>query len=110
MRRILRPGGQLVVCTYSPLSYACYDEKTGRLTASLIRPYPASEVKYDGKNVSAEYSYSEWIKMFSENGFVVERLEELIIPEEAKEYFGDLVDASWASRWPCDIIWSLHRE
>jgi len=37
MNRVLIPGGQLIICTYSPISYACYDEKTGCLVPSLLR-------------------------------------------------------------------------
>ncbi len=43
--------------------------------------------------------------MFVSFGFSIERLEELVIPEDSEDYFGDLVDISCASKWPCDIIW-----
>lgn len=109
MVRVLRRGGQLLICTYSPLAYACYNEGSGRLEPALQRDYPKNEIRYDGSIVSAEYSYSEWIKMFIEHSFVVERLEELIIPLHTNEYFGKTVSVSWASRWPCDIIWSLRK-
>lgn len=110
MRRVLRPGGRLVVCTYSPLCHACYVETTGRLGTVLSRSYPDNAVKYDGEIVVVEYSYSAWIQMFRDYGFSIKRLEELVIPEGSTEYFGDLVDIHWASRWPCDIIWSVCKD
>lgn len=110
MRRILVPGGKLVICTYSPLSYCCYDEETGKLLSRLIRAYPNSVVQYDGEVINAQYSYSTWVRLFEEHGFYIERLEELIIPLDTKDYFDELVDVSWASCWPCDIIWLLRKK
>jgi ubiquinone/menaquinone biosynthesis C-methylase UbiE len=110
MSRIIKPSGMLVICTYSPLSFVCYDETVGKVTTNLINKYPYSESKYDGSSISFQYSYSNWIRMFLENNFVIRRLEELLIPDSANDYFDELVDINWASRWPCDVIWVLLKE
>jgi len=75
-----------------------------------VKKYPVNDLRYDGKIVNAQYSYSTWIRMFQETGFEVERLEEILISPEKRNYFDDLVDASWVSQWPCDIIWSVRKK
>jgi hypothetical protein len=37
-------------------------------------------------------------------------LEELRAPDQSEEYFGQLVDLSWGSRWPADIVWVVRKD
>ena len=105
--RLLKPGGHLIICTYSPLAYCCYNNSSSQIESVLINDYPAANVKFDDRVVVAEYSYSSWIAMFNKLHLTIERLEEVIIPNNSKDYFDELVDKEWASRWPCDIIWKV---
>lgn len=109
MNRILKPSAQLIICTYSPIAYACYCHETGKIQQALKNEYPQKEVKYNGSLVNSEYSYQEWIKMFCEFNFSIERLEEILVPQNAKSYFSDMVSSEWASKWPCDIIWIVRK-
>lgn len=110
LRRALKPNAVLVVCTYSPLAFVCYDRQSGRIKANLLNDYPSNHMKFDGKLVTSELSYAEWIRVFRKFGFVVERLEELRPDADALCYFDELVDIEWAFRWPCDIAWVVRKK
>ena len=107
-RRVLRRDGLLAVCTYSPLAMACLESRSGRVSRQLQRPYATDRMRYDGKQVAAEYSYAGWIREFRRFGFVIERLEEVRSGEDAC-YFDQLVDPAWATAWPLDIAWVVRR-
>lgn len=109
MRRILRPGGLLVVCTYSPVALACFDHRTGRLTSKLQRPYASADVLFDGCITAVEYSYADWVRCFTQAGFTVERLDELCCPPGSRAFFDEMVDVQWGSRWPTDILWRVRK-
>jgi hypothetical protein len=53
--------------------------------------------------------YGEWIRLFSESGFTVERLVELRAPEGATPGRWTFVTAEWARRWPCEEIWHVRK-
>ena len=40
VRRVLRMGGLLAVCTYTPLAFSCYAGPDRPLGRELVRPYP----------------------------------------------------------------------
>jgi len=105
VKRILRPGGLLVVCTYSPLAVACFNRQSGKIDQALHNDYPTRTLRSDGSSLAAEYSYSEWIRALRAHGFAIERLEELRSPPGRVSYFSDLVTNEWSARWPCDIVW-----
>ena len=108
--RVLRPGGLLVVCAYSPLAFACHNASTGKLSAALQHPYPSDAIRFNGKITAVEYSYASWVKAFCAAGFEILRLEELRPAPDAPGYFSDLDEADWASRWPCDIVWKVKKK
>lgn len=104
-KRVLCPGGVLVVCTYSPLAFVCFDQATHRLDQRLHNDYPDHALRSDGVSVSIEFSYASWIAAFRREGFLIERLEELSASDAEASYFSDMVPDDWARRWPCDIAW-----
>lgn len=107
--RLLRVGGVLAVCTYTPLALSCYAGPHRPLGRELSRPYPVDRVAFDGRVTSVEYSYAGWIDEFRAAGFEVLRLAELRPPADAKPYFSDLVTAEWANQWPCELIWKVRK-
>lgn len=50
-RRVLRPGGILVICTYSSSATICYDEATKQTSDYLRRSYKETRVQPDGSVV-----------------------------------------------------------
>jgi len=110
VKRVLRPGGLLAICSYSPLALACFNPKSGRIGRVLHNSYPKKALRTDGQSVVAENSYSVWISAFRNNGFTIERLEELQLPTGHGNYFSDLLPTEWATRWPCDVLWVVRSE
>lgn len=110
LRRALKPRAPLVVCTYSPLAYACYDRESRKIGPRLLNGYPSNDVRFDGKLVTSELSYGQWIKSFRQSGFSVERLEELMPEPGARCYFDELVGTAWGARWPLEIAWVVRRD
>ena len=53
--------------------------------------------------------YGEWIRLFRENGFVVEDLIEPRPPEGATSSYRNPDELAWARRWPSEEIWRLRR-
>jgi ubiquinone/menaquinone biosynthesis C-methylase UbiE len=109
LNRVLKPGAVLVICTYSPLAHVCYDSRTRRIEMKLTNDYPSNSIRYDGTLVTTSRSYAEWVRVFRQYGFEVNRLEELRIPATSRAFFDELVDVDWASRWPTDILWVVRR-
>lgn len=109
MHRVLKDGGDLIVCTYSPLAYSCHDRASGKIGKTLVNRYPKGDIKFDGKLIVPEYSYQDWISFFRRGGFEIQRLEEITVPPEATSFFSDMVDTEWATNWPCDIIWHVRK-
>ena len=107
--RILKPGGTMAICTYSPLSFVCYDHRTKRIGYQLLNDYPSDLMKFDGTLVSTEMSYAGWIREFRANGFLVDRLEEIRPSENVFGYFDEMLDPAWAYRWPSDIAWIVRK-
>ncbi len=105
LRRVLRPGGGLIVCTYSPIALACFDPGSGRIMDRLVSGYPTQRLSSDGRTVTSSMGYSAWMRLFNSFGFTVDRLEEPLLESGGRSYFDDLVDDDWAKRWPIDVMW-----
>lgn len=104
--RVLRPGGRLVLCHFSPLAQICYDEQadteTDRLHASYFSlgaiALPAGAVLY-------QPTYGDWIRDFRDAGLiVVDLIEPHPEPNERSGYYR-FSPADWATRWPCEALW-----
>ncbi|KAG1648674.1 hypothetical protein GQR58_029664 [Nymphon striatum] len=101
--RVLRPGGSLVFLTWSPLlamsAPAFEDERT---STQLLRPQRGLHkvVFPDFDGVEFALSHGDWIDLFRQNGFVVDRVIELYAPESGGPERYSYYDASWARQWP----------
>jgi SAM-dependent methyltransferase len=108
--RLLRPGGRLVFLTNSPLVMLCTPESGEpageRLQRDQFGMYRFEWPDEDG--VEFHLPHGELIRVLGEHGFAVEALHELRRPEGAQTRY-DYVTPEWASRWPCEEIWSAVR-
>lgn len=109
VRRVLRMGGILAVCTYTPLAFSCYVGGHRPLSRKLTRPYPRDRVAFDGHITAVEYSYAGWIAEFRAAGFEILRLDELRPLLGSEAFFSELVTTEWASNWPCDFVWKVRK-
>lgn len=105
--RVLRPGGDLVFLTNSPLVVMCaFDDENTPADAVLKRPYfGLFRQEWPGESgVEYHLPHGEWVRVLRSNGFEVLNLIELRPPEGATTPF-PWVNSDWARRWPSEDAW-----
>ena len=111
-RRLLRVGGRLVFSTESPLRWVFWDARRDRLSVRPQRPYfglHRIDLGKHEKTVEFNLPYGEWIRLFRENGFEVERMLELPFPARGSSSLLRPSDVRWARQWPWETIWSVRK-
>ena len=111
--RLLRPGGRLLFLTTSSLAHLCTPEEDEMpIENVLVRPqFAAWEVEWPGyQGVEYHLSHGDWIRVLTENGFVLDALHELQPGPDAQthEYYY-VIPVEWARRWPGEDLWEAHR-
>jgi SAM-dependent methyltransferase len=108
--RVLRPGGRVLIDTFTPFTGVCWDEEEARWDDHLHQPYFGSDRWDDvGGFVSFELGYGAWIRAFGRHGFLVTDLHELRPPSDARSSHHDADSRRWARRWPAEHIWVARR-
>ncbi len=111
-RRLLRPGGRLVIFGNHPLAMVCAAPDGSDIDDRLHRPYfrlhsiDWREAEEDPGGIEFNLPISEWMTLFTEVGFTVERYIEVRAPagDEDTKFF---VPRSWARQWPAEQAWIL---
>ena len=110
--RVLKSGGQLVTYTNHALSVITLAESDDEgQTTTLQRPYLGMHrIAWEGDD-SIEYylAHGDWIKLFVENGFVIERLLEVGAPKNARSRYVDWADSKWGQHWPVEEAWVVRK-
>lgn len=106
--RLLRPGGLLAFSKTSPFTAVCEGDDE-RVHRTLVRDYFGVHELDDGEVVTYELPYGEWIRLFRENGFVVEDLIEPRPAPDAVSTYWDQEERDWARRWPSESIWKVRK-
>ncbi|MDP8921596.1 MAG: methyltransferase domain-containing protein [Chloroflexota bacterium] len=109
--RLLRPGGLLAFSHPTPLVDICYDPATEQGGERLVNDYfGLHRFEETSGLVYYQLPYGAWIRLFKQNGLVIEDLIELQAPNDARTtYRGDLADKEWARRWPAEEIWVVRK-
>ena len=107
--RLLRDGGLLAFSHESPILSICWPLDADRGGETLSLDYFGMHCLDDGEDVSFQLPYGEWIRLFRENGFVVEDLLEIQAPAGATSTYRDAEQHAWARRWPAEEIWRVRR-
>jgi SAM-dependent methyltransferase len=107
--RVLGPGGVLAFSQDTPIHFVSWNEKEQRFGRTLEGDY--FEMRSDPSEVSMVYNlpYGEWVRLFRENGLVIEDLIELRPRKGARTTYEDYDDVEWARRWPAEHIWKLRK-
>jgi SAM-dependent methyltransferase len=105
--RVLRPRGRLLFLVSSLLAYLCFPDE-GAVTETLHRPqFGMHSITWPGTS-GTEYNlaHGDRIRLLRANGFDVEDLIEVQVPDGAgtHAYYGDIT-AEWGRRWPAEEIW-----
>ena len=110
--RVLRRGGVLVICTWSPIFWLCTNAHSENPETTLLRDYfdlrhwigPKGTVRF-------QLPYGDWIRLLRDNGLWVEHLIEP--PARAgtsiPKHFDTVKWQSWITRWPFDCIWMARK-
>jgi ubiquinone/menaquinone biosynthesis C-methylase UbiE len=107
--RLLRPGGLFAFATSTPLYYLCYDQVADTIREQLLRDYfGLRRIEWDNE-VNFELPYGEWIRLFRQNGLVVEDLIETQPSPEATTSYRDQESNAWARKWPMENIWRIRK-
>lgn len=112
--RLLRPGGQLVFLGNHPLSLICAPLGRSPCDRTLHRPYRGmwgadwTEVAFEPSGVCFNLTMADWITLFNDIGFSVEKYHEPYAPDHATDTRG-AVPADWAREFPVEQVWQLRK-
>jgi SAM-dependent methyltransferase len=106
--RLLRDDGLLAFNTISPILDLFYDVEADRITEQACNDYFTLDRFEDDETVDFQMPYGDWVRLFRDNGFVVEDLIE-IQPREGATTTYELVPYEWARRWPAENIWKARK-
>jgi SAM-dependent methyltransferase len=108
--RILRPGGLLAFSALTPIVDMTWPIGAEHPARELVVEYWALRRHEEpGEPIDFQLRYGEWIRLFVENGFVVESLIEPRPPADATSSYRNAEDLEWARRWPMEHIWRVRR-
>ncbi len=107
--RVLRPGGRLVFAMSSPFRNLLQNRRTDRMGRTLRYDYFGLHRVDYGAEVNFQLPYGEWIRLFAENGFVVESLTETRPAPGAKTPYLSPSESRAARHWPMEAIWQVRK-
>ena len=107
--RLLRPGGVFAFSHSTPLALVCWSDDDV-LQPGLERPYfGLRRLEWPGEPVDFNVPQGEWIRLFRDHGFTVERLHEVRPPEGAESTYRSAAETAWAHSWPMEQIWKVRK-
>jgi ubiquinone/menaquinone biosynthesis C-methylase UbiE len=107
--RVLRPDGRLVFATASPFRSVSEARRGYRMGQKLLYDYfGLHKIEYE-REVNFQLPYSDWVRLFGENGFVVEFLVEYQPRAGEKSSYLNRNASIWARRWPLESIWKVRK-
>jgi SAM-dependent methyltransferase len=107
--RLLRSGGLFAFNHHTPIEAIAWPLDGDRVTDRLVVDYFGMHRLDDGETTTFQLPYGEWLRLFRDNGFVVEDLLELRAAEGATSSYRDAEELEWARRWPAEEIWRVRR-
>ena len=110
--RLLRPGGRLVFLKIGVLMQVCWPLGEEAVSEELLVDYHSLHRLEDPTNGSIAFDLptGEWIRLFRENGLIVEALLELRPPADAPPSRHTFVTLDWARKWPAEEIWKVRKQ
>lgn len=108
--RLLRPGGRLVFLTNSYLAFLCAPDTDDAVQERLVRPQfgrgPSVDWRDIGGGIEFHLPHGDWIDLLRRNGFEIEALHELRVPDGAATHdYYDWMPVEWGRRWPAEELW-----
>jgi hypothetical protein len=99
----------LALCTASPFFFVALDAEKKELKREFQRPYFGMRQRVvDGCAVDYHITFSEWVNLFVSSGLMIDRLIEVVPPDDAVTTFSDR-PLDWARKWPTEMIWRVRK-
>jgi ubiquinone/menaquinone biosynthesis C-methylase UbiE len=108
--RVLRPGGLLAFCRSHPILDIAWPMDVDHPTEGFVHDYFGMHRMVSPEGLT-EFSLplGEWIRLYSENGLMVESLIEPRPDEQRTSTYRDDTDRAWSRRWPAETIWRCRK-
>jgi SAM-dependent methyltransferase len=108
--RLLRAGGLLAFSMHTPILDLAWSAGADHPGEHLALDYwDMHALEQPGEPTAFQLPYGTWIRLFRENGLIVEELLELRPSAEATSSYRNETDRDWARRWPMEHIWRVRR-
>jgi SAM-dependent methyltransferase len=108
--RLLRPGGLLAFSMHTPILDLAWPAESEHPSERLeLNYWDLHMLEEPGEPIAFQLPYGTWIRLFRENGLLVEDLLELRPSSTATSSYRNEIDRDWALRWPMEHIWRVRR-
>jgi len=108
--RILRSGGLLAFNRSHPLNEIAWPTDDDHASERLVYDYFDTFRITDPDGITVfTLPMGEWIRLFTENGLVVETLIEPRPDPDAVSTYRDATDLEWSRKWPAETIWRCRK-
>ena len=108
--RLLRAGGLLAFSMHTPIIDIAWEHGSDHPGERLLYDYWSLWMREDpGEPLGFQLPYGSWIRLFRDNGLIVEDLIELRPGADATSSYRTEIDRAWARRWPMEHIWRVRR-
>jgi SAM-dependent methyltransferase len=107
--RVLRPQGLFAFATHSPISMLCFDRDRDTVGQDLVNEYFGMNMFESDDGVDFQIAYGEWIRLFRQNGFLIEDLLETRPPPGAASAYRTAQETEWSRHWPMECIWRVRK-
>jgi SAM-dependent methyltransferase len=111
--RLLRPNGELVFLSTSPLVSLCSPDSGPTVTKELQRPQQGlHRLDWHDEEPCTEFAlgHGEMFRLLQAQGFTVVDLIELYAPPDVVDHsYHSYVPAAWATKWPAEDIWRARK-
>lgn len=109
--RVLRPDGLLAFTTTTPFAEICWSDRSRKFEETLQREYFGLHAIYAPEDDVTIFvlPYGEWVRLFRQNGLVVEDLIEQPPPADATSTYRNAEETAWARHWPMEQLWKVRK-
>jgi SAM-dependent methyltransferase len=108
--RILRPGGELIFLTSTPIGHLCMPDDGAPAGDRLLHDYFGLGKREVTATDTIEFQlpYGAWIRLLRRSGLDVEDLVEIRAPAGSHSPW-PYIPEQWARRWPSEHVWKARR-
>jgi SAM-dependent methyltransferase len=109
--RLLRPLGQLIFLSHTPLAMLCSPASEEPAGETLVRPqFGLHRLEWPGDEApDFHLPHGDMIALLRRTGFEVEALHELQAPDGPADEVRHYARRGWSQKWPFEEVWVARR-